>query len=185
VTWFQQIIQRPVAVAMVFLSLVLLGSISLLRLPIDLLPETSYPVLSVTTILGGYSPLEIEQIITKPIETALASLNNLVRLRSISQEGRAEIQMEFKLGTDMDFAMQEVRERLAYLQPTFPEDTLKPQVSKYDPNASPILAIGVFGPADEVVLRQAAEDVLQKSLARVPGVAHIEVSGGRRLQIVI
>lgn len=184
-TWFQQIIQRPVAVAMVFLSLVLLGSISLLRLPIDLLPETSYPVLSVTTILGGYSPLEIEQAITKPIETALASLNNLVRLRSISQEGRAEIQMEFKLGTDMDFAMQEVRERLAYLQPTFPEDTLKPQVSKYDPNASPILAIGVFGPADEVVLRQAAEDILQKSLARVPGVAHIEVSGGRRLEIVI
>ncbi|MGQ9920864.1 MAG: efflux RND transporter permease subunit [Desulfobacca sp.] len=184
-TWFQQLIQRPVAVAMIFLSLVLLGTISLFRLPVDLLPETSYPVLSVTTFLGGYSPLEIEQAITKPIEAALASLQNLVRLRSVSQEGRADIQMEFKLGTDMDFAMQEVRERLAYLLPTFPEDTLKPQVSKYDPNASPILAIGVFGPADEVVLRQAAEDLLQKSLARVPGVAHIEVIGGRRLEIVI
>ncbi len=184
-SWLPKIIQRPIAVAMVFLSLVLLGTISLAHLPLDLLPETSYPVLSVTTLLGGYSPLEIEQTITKPIETALASLNNLVRLRSISQEGRAEIQLEFRLGTDMDFAMQEVRERLAYLLPTFPEDTLKPQVSKYDPNASPVMAIGVFGPSDEVVLRQTAEDILKKSLARVPGVANIEVIGGRRLEIVI
>lgn len=184
-TWLQQIIKRPVAVAMVFASIVLLGTISFFHLPIDLFPETSYPVLSITTYLGGYSPLEIEQTLTKPIETAVASLNNLLRLRSVSEEGKAAVQLEFKLGTDMDFAMQEVRERLAQLLPTFPEDTRKPQINKYDPNASPVLVIGVFGSADEVSLRLAAENTLQKSLARIPGVAHIEVIGGQRLEIII
>jgi HAE1 family hydrophobic/amphiphilic exporter-1 len=183
--WLQHVIKRPIAVAMIFLSLILLGAISLVKLPVDLLPESSYPILSVTTHLGGYSPLEIEQTLTKPMESSLASLNNLVRFRSISQEGKSNIQMEFKLGTDMDFVIQDVRERLDYLTPTFPEDTLKPQIVKYDPNASPVLAISLFGTIDEVALREAAETLLQKNLARIPGVANIEVMGGRRLEILI
>lgn len=183
--WLQHVIKRPIAVAMIFLSLILLGAISLVKLPVDLLPESSYPILSVTTYLGGYSPLEIEQTLTKPIESSLASLNNLVRFRSVSQEGKSNIQMEFKLGTDMDFVIQDVRERLDYLTPTFPEDTLKPQIVKYDPNASPVLAISLFGTIDEVALREVAETLLQKNLARVPGVANIEVMGGRRLEILI
>ena len=117
--WLHQTIKRPIAVAMIFLSMILLGVISLVKLPIDLLPETSYPILSVTTYLGGYSPLEIEQTLTKPIEAALASINNLVRLKSVSEEGKSDIQMEFKLGTDMDFVIQEVRERLDYLTSRF------------------------------------------------------------------
>ena len=129
--------------------------------------------------------MEIEQALTKPIEAALASINNLVRLKSFSEEGKSDIQMEFKLGTDMDFVIQEVRERLDYLSPDFPEDTLKPQIVKYDPNASPVLAVSLFGSFDEVALREAAENLLQKNLARVPGVANIEVMGGRHLEILI
>jgi HAE1 family hydrophobic/amphiphilic exporter-1 len=183
--WLQQIIMRPIAVSMVFFSLILLGAISLFKLPVDLLPETSYPVLSVTTSLGGFSPQEIEQTLTKPIETALSSLNNLVRLKSVSQEGESDIQMEFKLGTDMDFVTQEVRERLDYLAPTFPEDTVKPQIVKYDPNASPVMAISLFGTIDEVAMREAAENILKRNLSRVPGVGNIEVMGGKRLEIII
>ena len=183
--WFQQIIKRPVAVSMVFCSLILLGAISLFQLPVDLLPETSYPVLSVTTNLGGYSPKEIEQTLTKPMETALSSLNNLIRLKSVSQEGKSDLQLEFKLGTNMDFVIQEVRERLHYLIPTFPEDTRKPQIVKYDPNASPVLAISLFGTIDEVAMREVAEHILQRNLSRVPGVGKIEVIGGRHLEILI
>ena len=119
------------------------------------------------------------------MEEALASLNNLLSLKSVSQEGKSEIQMEFKLGTDMDFVMQEVRERLDYLAPKFPEDTRKPQIVKYDPNASPVLAVSLFGSFDEVALRETAENVLQKNLSRVPGVANIEVIGGQHLEILI
>jgi hydrophobic/amphiphilic exporter-1 (mainly G- bacteria), HAE1 family len=183
--WLQKTIKRPIAVAMIFLAMTLLGAISLFQLPVDLFPETSYPVLSVTTLLGGYSPLEIEQTLTKPLESALASLNNLVRLKSVSREGKSEIQMEFKVGTDMDLVIQEVREQLVYLSPNFPEDTRKPQIVKYDPNTSPVMGISLFGGFDEVALRETAENVLQKNLSHVPGVANIEVIGGSRLEILI
>ncbi len=120
------------------------------------------------------------------MEEALASLNNLIRLTSISHEGKSEIQMEFKLGTDMDFVMQDVREQaeLSWL-PNFLRILANHKLVKYDPNASPVLAVSLFGSVDEVGLRETAENVLKKNLSRVPGVANIEVIGGRRLEILI
>ena len=96
------------------------------------------------------------------METALSSLNNLVRLKSVSEESKSDIQLEFKLGTNMDFVAQEVRERLNYLTPNLPEDTRKPKIVRYDPNTSPVLAISLFGTVDEVAMREAAENILQK-----------------------
>lgn len=184
-TLIQRALNRPVSVFMFFGALVLLGSISLFFLPLDLLPEVRYPVLSVTTRLGGYSPPEIEQTLTKPMEAALASLNNLARLKSFSREGVSEFRLSFEVGTEMDFVMQEVRERLHQLTPQFPIDTRTPQLSKYDPAAAPVMVVSLFGPLDGVSLRLAGEEIIQKNLNRVAGVAHTEVAGGRRPEIII
>lgn len=181
----QRALKRPISVFMFFAALVLLGLISLTFLPLDLMPEASYPVLTVTTRLGGYSPPEIEQTITKPMEAALASLNNLVRLRSYSREGESEFRLTFEVGTDMDFVIQEVRERLHQLSPQFPPDTRTPQMVKYDPGAAPVMVVSLFGEADPISLRLAGEEVIQKNLNRVPGVANIKVLGGQRPEIVI
>jgi HAE1 family hydrophobic/amphiphilic exporter-1 len=170
---------------MLFAALVLLGLISLTFLPLDLLPEVSYPALTVTIRLGGYGPPEIEQTLTKPTESALASLNNLVRLRSYSREGESEFRLTFEVGTDMDFIIQEVRERLHRLLPEFPPDTRTPQIVKYDPAAAPVMVVSLFGEVDPVSLRLAGEEVIQKNLNRVTGVAHIQVLGGQRPEIII
>jgi len=178
-------LRRPVSVAMFFAALVLLGLISLVFLPLDLMPEVSYPVLTVTTRLGGYSPPEIEQTLTKPMESALASLNNLVRLKSFSRDGESEFRLSFEVGTDMDFVMQEVRERLHQLLPQFPPDTRTPQLSKYDPASAPVMVVSLFGSQDPLALRYVAEETVQKTLARTSGVAHIAVHGGQKPEIVI
>lgn len=181
----QWALSRPISVCMFFAALVLLGLISLNFLPLDLMPEVSYPVLSVTTRLGGYSPPEIEQTLSKPMEAALASLNHLVRLRSYSREGESEFSLAFEVGTDMNFVMQEVRERLHQLLPQFPPDTRTPQLVKYDPATAPVMVVSLYGPLDPISLRLTGEEVVQKNLNRVPGVAHIEVSGGRKPEIII
>ena len=181
----QWALSRPISVCMFFAALVLLGLISLNFLPLDLMPEVSYPALSVTTRLGGYSPPEIEQTLSKPMEAALASLNHLVRLRSYSREGESEFRLAFEVGTDMNFVMQGVRERLHQLIPQFPPDTRTPQLVKYDPATAPVMVVSLYGPLDPISLRLAGEEIVQKTLNRVPGVAHIEVSGGRKPEIII
>jgi HAE1 family hydrophobic/amphiphilic exporter-1 len=184
-TLIERALKRPVSVFMFFAGLLLLGLISFAFLPIDLMPEISYPVITVTTRLGAYSPPEIEQTLSKPIEAALASLNNLVRLRSYSREGESEFRLSFEVGTNMDFVMQEVRERLQQLQPQFPQDTRTPQVVKYDPAQAPVMVVSLFGSLDPVSLRLAGEEIVQKNLGRVTGVAHTQVHGGRKPEIVI
>lgn len=184
-TLVERALKRPVSVFMFFGALVLLGLISLAFLPLDLLPEVSYPVLTVTTQLGGYSPPEIEQTLTKPMEAALASLNHLVRIESYSREGVSEFRLAFEVGTQMDFVMQEVRERLNQLLPQFPADTRTPQLVKYDPASAPVMVVSLFGALDPVSLRLAGEDIVQKTLNRVPGVAHSQVEGGRKPEIII
>lgn len=181
----RQALSRPIAVIMVFAAFVLLGGISFFLLPLDLLPEVRYPALTVNVRLGGYSPAEIEQTLTKPIEAALASLNHLVRLRSSSREGVAEFRLKFEIGTPIDYVMQQLRERLQPLQARFPEDTRTPIITKYDPNSSPVMVVSLFGSLDLVSLRLAGEDLIQKNLARVPGVVNTEVVGGQQLEAVI
>ena len=176
---------RPVAVIMIFTAFVLLGAISFFLLPLDLLPEIRYPALTVTVQLGGYSPAEIEQTLTKPMEGTLASLNHLVRMRSYSRDGAAEFRLTFEMGTPIDYVVQELRERLEPLKAQFPEDTRTPQITKYDPSSSPVMVLSLFGSLDPVSLRLAGEDLVQKNLARVPGVVNTEVLGGQRLEVVI
>jgi HAE1 family hydrophobic/amphiphilic exporter-1 len=183
--FIERVLKRPVSVCMCFSGLLLLGLISLAFLPIDLMPEVSYPVITVTTRLGAYSPPEIEQTLSKPIEAALASLNNLVQLRSFSREGESEFRLSFEVGTNMDFVMQEVRERLQQLQPQFPPDTRTPQLVKYDPAQAPVMVVSLFGDLNPVSLRLAGEEIVQKNLARVAGVAHTQVHGGQKPEIII
>jgi HAE1 family hydrophobic/amphiphilic exporter-1 len=181
----QRALDKPISVSMFFAALVLLGLISLSFLPLDLMPEVAYPVLTVTTRLGGYSPPEIEQTLTKPMEASLASLNKLVRFRSYSREGESEFRLAFEVGTDMDFVLQEVRERLNQLTPQLPTDTKTSRLVKYDPASAPVMVVSLFGTLDPVALRLAGEELIKKNLNRVPGVSHIEVYGGQRPEIII
>ena len=176
--------RRPVAITMVTLAVLLFGLVAQSRLEVTLLPDLSYPTLTVRVELPGAAPEEIETLLSKPIEEAVGVIRNLRRVSSISQAERADVRLEFNWGTAMDFAVLDVREKLDALE--LPREARRPVVLRFDPSEDPILRYGlaltgVRANADEAALkrlRRIAEDSLQKPLEGVDGVAAVRISGG-------
>jgi HAE1 family hydrophobic/amphiphilic exporter-1 len=178
-------IHRPVTMFMVSAVIVLLGAISLTRLPVDLMPEFELPTISVSVTYAGVGPLEIEQLITRPIEQAVSAVAGLERVTSSSQEGRSQVRLSFGWGTDMSEAVDEVRTRVDRVRGRMPEEAEAIQIFKADSSAMPIINLAVDGDFDPVTLREIAQNELSTRLERVPGVAAITVNGGLRRQIHI
>ncbi len=164
---------------------VLLGAISLTRLPVDLMPEFAQPTITVSVNYAGVGPLEMEELVTRPLEQAVSAVAGLQQVNSSSQEGRSQIRLNFGWGADMSEAADEVRTRLDRVRNRLPEDADPPQIFKADTNAFPIIQLAVQGDFDPVTLREVAENELSPRLERVAGVAAVTVNGGLRRQIHI
>ena len=176
-------IERPVTMFMISGVVILLGIMSLARLPVDLLPDISFPSISVRVAYGGVGPLEMEELVTRPLEQAMSAVSGLERLESTSQEGSSRVTLNFAWGTDLNEAADDVRNRLDRVRGRLPEDADAPIMFKFDANAAPIMGVGVEGEFDRVTLREMAEHDLSPRLERVPGVASVSVEGGLRRQI--
>ena len=176
-------IHRPVTMFMLSSVVVLLGAISLTRLPVDLMPEFALPTISVSVNYPGVGPLEIEQLITRPLEQAVSAVAGLEQVTSSSQEGRSQVRLNFGWGTDMSEALDEVRTRVDRVRGRMPEDAEAVQIFKADSSAQAIINLAVEGDFDPVTLREIAQNELSTRLERVPGVAAITVNGGLRRQI--
>jgi HAE1 family hydrophobic/amphiphilic exporter-1 len=179
-------IQRPVMMMMICCIIVLLGAISLSRLPVDLLPDISQPTINVRVNYTGVGPLEMEELVTRPLEQQLSAVSGLEQMNSSSNEGNTNIQMNFTWGTDLNEAMNDIRTRIDRVKGRLPEDADPPIVMKFDSNAAPIMGLAlesVEGNLDRVALRELAENTLSPRLERVPGVAAVTVNGGLRRQI--
>jgi HAE1 family hydrophobic/amphiphilic exporter-1 len=162
---------------------VLLGAISLTRLPVDLMPEFEQPTLSVNVSYAGVGPLEMEELVTRPLEQAVSAVAGLERVESSSSEGRSNIRLNFSWGTDMAEAADEVRTRIDRVRGRLPENADPPTIFKFDSNAQPIINLAVEGDFDDVTLREIAQNELSPRLERVNGVAAVTVNGGLRRQI--
>src|SRR6187401_637966 len=176
-------IERPVTMFMISGVIILLGGISLTRLPVDLMPDTQVPTITVRVGYTGVGPLEMEELVTRPIEQAVSAVAGLERVDSTSSEGNANVRLNFVWGTDLSEAADEVRTRLDRVRGRLPEDADPPIVFKFDSNAMPIMGIGVQGDFDPVTLREIAQNDLSPRLERVAGVAAVTVNGGLRRQI--
>jgi hydrophobic/amphiphilic exporter-1 (mainly G- bacteria), HAE1 family len=179
-------IHRPVTMFMLSGVVVLLGTISLLRLPVDLMPDITYPSITVRVGYVGVGPLEMEELVTRPIEQAMSAVAGLERLESTSQEGSSRVTLNFAWGTDLNEAADDVRNRLDRVRGRLPEEADAPVMFKFDANASPIMGVGVEAvdtDFDRVALREIAEHDLSPRMERVPGVAAVSVEGGLRRQI--
>ena len=176
-------IERPVTMFMISMVIILLGGISLTRLPVDLMPDTQVPTITVRVNYTGVGPLEMEELITRPIEQAVSAVAGLERVDSTSSEGSANVRLNFAWGTDLSEAADEVRTRLDRVRGRMPEDADPPTVFKFDSNAMPIMGIGVQGDFDPVTLREIAQNDLSPRLERVAGVAAVTINGGLRRQI--
>ncbi len=180
--------RRRVTVGMVTLTLVLFGVIALFSLKVNLLPDLSYPTLTVRTAYEGAAPLEIETLISQPVEEALGVVKNVRKIHSVSQTGQSDVILEFAWGANMDQASLDVRDKLDLLQ--LPLAAKKPVLLRFNPSTDPILRLALTGPAAQASneaelkqLRRFADDVLRKRLEPTSGVAAVKVGGGLEDQI--
>ena len=185
---------RPVTVTMLFVATAMFGLVSLSRLNVNLLPDLSYPTLTVRTELTGAAPVEVETLLAKPIEEAVGTIKNVREVRSTSRSGRSDVIIEFEWGTDMNLASVDVREKLDIL--TLPLEADRPLLLRFDPSSEPIVRLALTKTAESATertpdasqlkrLRRLAEDDLKDELDGAPGVAAVKVSGGLEDEIQI
>lgn len=190
---FRFVVERPVATWMIAIAAAVFGFVSYQRLPLNLMPDLSYPSITVRTEVEGYAPQEVESQISRPIEEALATVPGLSELESRSRAGVSDVILEFAWGANMDDAAQTIRERLQTTN--IPEDADRPLILRYDPSQDPILRIGlsmdprasdaVVGDKALYLLRELAERTLKRDLEAMDGVAAVRVRGGLEREILI
>jgi multidrug efflux pump subunit AcrB len=172
---------RPVAILMVVIGILVFGWISYEQLPLNLMPDITYPSLTVRTEYSGTAPEEIETTITRPVEQGLGVVNNLVSISSISKADQSDVKLEFTWDTDMDQATADVREKLD--QVFLPEEAKRPLILRYDPTLEPILRLGLYGDRSLFYLRYLAEEELKRIFETIEGVAAVKVKGGLEEEI--
>ncbi len=178
-------INRPVFITMVTMFMVAIGAITLNRLPVDLYPSVSYPVLSVRANLSGAAPEEIEQLITKRIEDALSTIAGVKTLRSISREGSSIVILEFDTGVDVRFQEMQVRAKIANIRGSLPEAMSEPNVSRQDADDTPVIEMIVTGDRSASELSKLADDIIANRLRQITGVGEVQLSGERKEEVLI
>ncbi|MEQ8523380.1 efflux RND transporter permease subunit [Gracilimonas sp.] len=204
-------IRRKVTIAMFTVGILLFGMVSLSRLNVNLLPELSYPTLTIRTEFEGAAPVEVENLITKPVEEAVGVVKGVQQVRSISRAGQSDVVLEFAWGTDMNIANLDVMAKLDAVQ--LPLDADKPVTLRFDPTLDPIMRYALYynegesdQPADEEAnvdyasyqdlespdaiarlkgLRVLADEQLKKNLESALGVASVKISGGLEEEIQV
>ena len=189
--------RRRVTIAMMTVTLVLFGLIALGSLKVNLLPDLSYPTLTVRTDYTGAAPAEVETLISQPAEEALGVVKGLRKLKSVSRTGQSDVVLEFAWGTDMDQASLDVRDKMEALQ--FPLEAKPPVLLRFNPSTQPIMRLALSpkhagksgaGSDAEAIrqlmeLRRFADDDLKRKLETVDGVAAVKVGGGLEDEIQV
>jgi HAE1 family hydrophobic/amphiphilic exporter-1 len=183
--------RRRVTIAMFTITLVLFGWLALGNLKVNLLPDLSYPTLTVRTEYTGAAPSEMETLVTEPVEEAVGVVKGLRKLKSISRTGQSDVVLEFAWGTNMDQASLEVRDKMEVLQ--LPLEAEAPVLLRFNPSTEPIMRLVLSSKAEGDgdglrqlnALRRYADDDLKKRLEPVPGVAAVKVGGGLEDEIQV
>ncbi len=178
----KSILSRPVTVIMIFTAVAVFGIISYRNLPVNLLPDIKYPSLTVWTELPGSSPEQVERLVTEPLEASIAGLRDIISMRSESKEAISLITIDFAWGTDMDFAVLYLREKLDAAN--LPDNSGRPNIMRIDPASKPIMILSVSG-TDQRSVREVTEHIIKKRMEQIEGVAMADVIGGEEQDIRI
>jgi len=170
---------------MASLLVMIIGGVAVTRLAIDLMPDITYPTVSITTVYEGAGPDEIETLITRPMEQAAGSVQGAEQILSSSMEGSSVVRVRFAWGTDVDSAISDIRARIERLRPTLPEQILPPSIRRYDIADFPVIYLGLQSERDDVRLTQMAEKVITPQLENINGVASVRIRGGSRREIQV
>lgn len=181
-------VRRPVTIVMFTLAIVLFGIVSLGRLPVNLLPDLSYPTLTVRTAYPGAAPSEVEQLVNRPIEEVLGTVRGVRSITSYARAGQSDVVLEFAWGTQMDMAGLEVREKLDTVR--LPLDLEKPIILRFNPNLEPMMRFAlnqpqISSPGEMQEMRRFADEELKRQLESIQGIAAVRVGGGLEDEVQI
>jgi hydrophobic/amphiphilic exporter-1 (mainly G- bacteria), HAE1 family len=178
-------VNRPTLVVVLFSALVLLGMLGYSLLTYELLPKISSPVLTITTVYPGAAPSEVETAVSKKVENAISTLENLESTQAISQEGVSIVIATLVYGTDVDMALQDAQRKVNSIKSTLPDDVKDPSLGKFSIDELPIMRIGASSDMDETQFTNLFEKTIQPELARIEGVGQVNVVGGENREIKI
>jgi HAE1 family hydrophobic/amphiphilic exporter-1 len=182
-------VKRPVAITMIVMVFVVLGYVSLRKLPVELIPDIEMPVIFLSANYPGVGPEELEKLVTKPLEMAVSRAAGIKNVSSTSRQGNCSMQLEFEWGTDLDQAMTDIREMIEqYKEDFLPEEMENPMLLKYDPTSIPVSVYGFNSEKRSMrELRKMAEDLVQPYLEQLDGVGSVLVWGGgfREISVLV
>ncbi len=184
-------VNRPVTTAMFFIGIAIIGVIALSYISVDYLPAVQIPELLVQTVYVGASPEEVERQISEPIESILNTVRGVKRVISISREGLSLVRLQFYWGTDIDYAMLEVREKLDAIRGSLPEDAQRPTIVRIDPSSESVITIaltyssGAAQRNDLAILKEFAQALVKRRLEQIEGVSQAVVAGGYDREILV
>ncbi|WP_296333787.1 efflux RND transporter permease subunit, partial [uncultured Treponema sp.] len=179
----ERCVNKPTTTFLVFLMSVLLGIYCVFKLPVDMYPDMDLPYMIVITTYSGAGPEEVEQSVTRTMESSLSGLSGLKKLQSRSMTGTSLIILEMNYGTNLDATTNEIRDKIDLIRRYLPSDADAPITIKMDPSMMPIMMLSMKGSRTPEELRTYAEDVVQPRLEQLDGVASATVSGGRERAI--
>ena len=171
-------VRRPVLTLMATLIVLVLGTVSLSRLQIDLLPSIELPTLTVRTQYAGADPVVVERLVTQIVEEIIATVPGVEELVSSSYEGNSSVRVSFGWGSDIDAVAVDVQATLQDEISELPDDIVGPRVTKFDVDSFPVVLLGISSKLDPVELTQILEDQIRYRFARIPGVAQVDPWGG-------
>ncbi len=179
-------VKRPIGTIMFYIGIILLGFISVSKLSINLLPDLSYPKISVVTDYPGLGPEEIERFITSELEGPLSSISGVKKINSISKDGLSIISLEFHWGTDMDFALLHTKEKVEEVRSRLPTDHTAPVILEWDPSSAPIITAIIKSNSRTLKnQKETAEFIIKPRLEQLEGVSRVEIRGGDEEEISV
>ncbi|MBI3542615.1 MAG: efflux RND transporter permease subunit [Deltaproteobacteria bacterium] len=176
-------IKRPIFITCVVLAMLACGYLSLLRLPVDLFPSVTFPVVMVNTAYPGAGPKEIETLVSKPLEDEISTLTGIKALSSINREGWSTVVAQFTLETDVKYAEQQIRDRVSSTKSKLPKDIKEPVVRRIDPADQPIVILALKADLPEAAMADLASERLRPKIESVNQVGLVEVVGARKREI--
>ncbi|HUI93081.1 MAG TPA: efflux RND transporter permease subunit [Chitinivibrionales bacterium] len=180
-------VSKRVTITMLILIVMVFGFLAFTRLPLDMFPDISYPVITVATSYTGVAPEEVERLVTVPLEGVIAGVNGVKKVSSTSSEGYSSISVEFEWGTNLDAASQDIKDFISRIKDFLPDGVSEPMVLKFNMSQIPIMFSGVAGIDNPYKLKKYLEDNVQQRIQRLDGVAQVLVYGGndREIQIAL
>ena len=176
-------IQRPTFITCIVLVMLAVGTISMSRMGVDLFPDVTFPVVTVTTPYPGAGPSEVETLVSKPLEDEISTLSGIKRLSSNNFDGVSQVIAEFTLETDVKYAEQQIRDRVGGTKRKLPTDILEPVIRRIDPSDQPILILSVDADLNEGKMYDVADQIIKPKLEQVNQVGLVEIVGGRKREI--